>query len=344
VTSELPEHAPPGLRRLRDLDPRTCAWERASLRARSCPFCASQGEPKCVRPDQLQVNLCARCGTWFVSPAPDPVQLAAFYRDYHGRHRGAAFGATAYREKHLRNASPSPAAQAARIRAVPPLADLRLRELATMIDIAGARVLDVGCGIGQLAWGLTRLGARVEGVDIDASAVAFARDELGLAGVRHGTLDLVESSARFDLVVLQDVMEHVLEPRPLLERSLELLAPGGLGYVWTPNGTTIDADAEPLVLRADFEHMQFLQARTVQYLAGELGLEILHLEALGWLGSREDRPSTPGGARARRLPARLRLLPGFDLLRRVRHALAGRDPEREGTYHLFVVLRKPRRP
>jgi len=228
----------------------------------------------------------------------------------------------------------------ARTHAWRPLDDFRVQELASLLDLARARVLDVGCGVGRWLCGLAALGAQVEGVDIDPDAVRFAREALGLAGVRHGGIEVVDGEARFDLILLQDVLEHALEPRSMLERSAALLAAGGLLYVWTPNATSAAEEEQPLVLRADFEHLQFLTAGALARLAQELGLELVHLESTGWLGSVEDRRAD-GPARGA-LRARLRRLPGFRRLNALRLAWLGRQPERSGTYHLFAILRRPR--
>jgi len=138
----------------------------------------------------------------------------------------------------------------------------------------------------------------------------------------------------------------VLEPRALLERATELLTPGGLLYVWTPNATFAGEQDQPLVFRADFEHLQFLTTGALLCLARELGLELLHLECTGYLGSVEDTaadrgPCEPTASR-HPLRARLRRLPGFRRLNALRLAWLGRHPERSGNYHLFAILRRSR--
>jgi 2-polyprenyl-3-methyl-5-hydroxy-6-metoxy-1,4-benzoquinol methylase len=325
----------PGPPRLSSVDPRPGPWRTDALVPRACPICAAEGEPRFVRPDGLVVRGCGRCGAWFVSPAPGPEQLRDFYRDYHRRHRVEAFQGTAHADRSRLPTVEAPAALAARIRGRDPLQDLRVRELASNVPLAGARVLDVGCGTGQLLWLLSSLGAEVTGLDVDPAAAAFVAGELGLSCI-EGTIAAVEGAERFDLIVLQDLLEHVLEPREVLERAAELLRPGGVLYLWTPNATNAGRDAAPIAFRGDFEHLQFLSARTVALLADELGLELLHLESLGFLRTAEDGAH---GAGLRRLLARL---PGLAAVARVRAALRDRHAERAGSYHLLALLEKPR--
>ena len=343
-----------GARRLRDLDPRPGPWDASSLAERPCPICGGAGEERFVRPDDLRVRCCAECGTWFVSPAPGEEQLASFYRAYHQRHRVEAFRGTRYHERTRLPSFEQGPELARRIRSRRAADDLRVRELASAIDLSGARALDVGCGTGQLLWFLQSLGAEPVGVDVDPAAVEFVRDQLGLA-VHRGMIDAVVEPGSFDLVALQDILEHVLDPRGVLERAVRLLRPGGLLYLWTPNATYVEDEPEPQVFRADFEHLQFLSARTVAHLAGELGLELLHLESVGHLRSGENgrAPSRPGpgpgpgpgqgqGGFTRGFRGALRRLPVFDVVNRARLALRDRYADRAGNYQLLVLLRKPR--
>lgn len=329
-----------GPRRLRPLDPRTYAWDMGALVERGCPLCARPGTPRFVRPDGLELCLCDRCGTYFVSPAPDEAQLCALYDGYHDKLRVRAFAGTKW---HARARAPSMARPDELVRHIQgraPLEDLRIQELASMLSLGEKRVLDVGCGAGALLWALERLGARGTGVDVDPLAVRFARERLGLGDVRRGSLEQVAPGERFDLVALQDIVEHVLRPRELIEAAAGHLEPGGLLYLWTPSATLVEREAEPLVFRADFEHLQFLQSGGIQLLASELGFQILHLETLGYLGVSDDETGPlPGTQRA--LRHALKRLPGFRALNRLRLRLAHRESERSGSYHLFAVLRRP---
>ena len=109
----------------------------------------------------------------------------------------------------------------------------------------GQRVLDVGCNEGILEILLARRGFDVTGVDIDATALEFARhllanepEEVG-ARVRliHGDLArTVLAVDPFDTVVIGEVLEHLEDPTALLDRSLEFVRPEGRVVITTPLG------------------------------------------------------------------------------------------------------------
>ena len=86
----------------------------------------------------------------------------------------------------------------------------------------GERVLDVGCGKGELARDLAeRAGAEVVGIDNDHGHLAFARSRSGHPNVTYveGTVPNALPPGHFDVVILSNVLEH-FEHRVELLQSL----------------------------------------------------------------------------------------------------------------------------
>jgi magnesium-protoporphyrin O-methyltransferase len=80
-------------------------------------------------------------------------------------------------------------------------------------DLAGARVLDAGCGTGALAVEAARRGAHVVAVDLSPTLVRLARErlprDLGSGRIEFRVGDLLDSGlARFDHVVAMDSLIH----------------------------------------------------------------------------------------------------------------------------------------
>lgn len=98
----------------------------------------------------------------------------------------------------------------------------------------GGRLLEVGCGGGQTLRVLADLGWEAEGVDFDPAAVERARAH-GLA-VRQGSLrEQQYPSESFDAVVMSHLIEHVPDPRALLDECRRVLRPDGRLVILTPN-------------------------------------------------------------------------------------------------------------
>jgi len=108
--------------------------------------------------------------------------------------------------------------------------------------LAGVSILDIGCGAGLLAEPLSRLGARVTGVDPAPSAVAAARAHAEATGAeltyRAGTVeDLAAEGARFDAVLAMEVVEHVEDVSGFVAAAASLVAPNGIFCLSTLNRT-----------------------------------------------------------------------------------------------------------
>lgn len=105
-------------------------------------------------------------------------------------------------------------------------ADVFVPWLAQALNMAGLRVLEIGCGSGSSTAGLAHAGARVTGVDIKGPSLTMARKRLSLLGLaaefleaEHTWLQQEVDVSRFggpyDLIVCYAVIEHLLIPERL---------------------------------------------------------------------------------------------------------------------------------
>jgi 2-polyprenyl-3-methyl-5-hydroxy-6-metoxy-1,4-benzoquinol methylase len=104
------------------------------------------------------------------------------------------------------------------------------------------RVLDIGCAYGGFLVAFAERGASVTGIELDRRYLELAFVNLREQGV-DGTL--IEADAtnprpafhrRFDLIVANDVAEHVISLERFLSNVRDWLAPGGTAYLEIPNG------------------------------------------------------------------------------------------------------------
>ncbi len=104
--------------------------------------------------------------------------------------------------------------------------------LALLPDVGDRRVLDLGCGAGQLAHCLATTGAaEVVGVDVSERMLSLARAEWAHPRVtfcRAAIEQVAFPPARFDLVVSSLVLHYVDDYTGLVSRIAEWLAPGGV--------------------------------------------------------------------------------------------------------------------
>lgn len=119
----------------------------------------------------------------------------------------------------------------------------RLGYVMARARLAGASVLDVGCGGGLLSEALAREGARVTALDLAPELIKVAK----LHGLESGVavdyrLQSVESLAAeqphtFEVVTCMEMLEHVPDPGAVIDACARLLKPGGRLFLSTLNRT-----------------------------------------------------------------------------------------------------------
>lgn len=157
-----------------------------------------------------------------------------------------------------------------------------------MIDEArdAARVLDVGCATGYIAGPLTAQGCAVTGFERNPESAAVARERCD--SVIVGDIESPEDRARipggFDVILLGDVLEHLVDPWDALRFLRGRLAPHGVVVASIPNvavwtvrlgllrGRWNYTEAGPL----DRTHLRFFTRATARALVRDAGLVLEH--------------------------------------------------------------------
>lgn len=110
---------------------------------------------------------------------------------------------------------------------------------------AGMRVLDAGCGTGNFSLKMAALGATVEGVDLSAPMIGYAKEKAqasSYADQLHfqvGDLyDLPFADESFDAVLSMAAFEFIHEDRRALEEFMRVVKPGGRVLIGTITGNS----------------------------------------------------------------------------------------------------------
>ena len=214
---------------------------------------------------------CRRCRLVYTNPRPAPATLRGGYE--------AAVDSDYAEEDFSRSIN----------------AHLSLRTIRKLMP--SGRLLDVGCSTGFFL-NAARLDFEVYGVEPSRWAVDYARRRLRLAvhlgGIEDGGFD----DSSFDVISMNDVIEHLTDPRAALGRVHRLLRPGGVLYLVTPDISGLAAR----VLRGKWwglrpAHVYYFSRATLQRMLEEAGFRIVLSRSYGrmftygyWLGRLQGYP------------------------------------------------------
>jgi SAM-dependent methyltransferase len=132
------------------------------------------------------------------------------------------------------------------------------------------RVLDVGCGEGQVARRMTALGASVTGVDPTVAQITVARERGGgpvYARADAGALPFAD--AAFDGVIMCLVLEHIVEMEPVVADMARVLRAGGR-FVLMLNHPLLQAPGSGWVIDTDLDEQYW---RVGPYLTDDISDE-----------------------------------------------------------------------
>ncbi len=183
-------------------------------------------------PGSFTYKQCISCGLAFLDPQPDEKTLQKHYPTKHyfaydKEGKGGVIGRIReYLVKHIYQ---------------PTLLSRVLKSLlnttfATPVYREGGKILDVGCGTGDMLILFKELGWEAYGIDIDKKAIQLAKSG-GLKYLWVGTYKDVDEypDNYFDCIRLYHVIEHINDPSLCLKILYKKLKPQGELFLCTPN-------------------------------------------------------------------------------------------------------------
>ncbi|MBP6691910.1 MAG: bifunctional 2-polyprenyl-6-hydroxyphenol methylase/3-demethylubiquinol 3-O-methyltransferase UbiG, partial [Xanthomonadales bacterium] len=181
-------------------------------------------------------------------------------------------------------------------RALHDLNPVRLEFVRQRARLAGARVLDVGCGGGLFSETLAASGASVVGIDLAPEVLGVARLHLLESGRQ---VDYRESGAEalaaaepasYDVVACMEMLEHVPDPAAVVQACADLLKPGGQLFLSTINRTPaafalaiVGAEyVARLLPRGTHRYQQFLRPSELDTALRRSGLVLREVRGLAY--------------------------------------------------------------
>jgi SAM-dependent methyltransferase len=110
----------------------------------------------------------------------------------------------------------------------------RLSLIRSHVSLEGARILDIGCGIGAYVRRLRDLSPHVYGVDVDVQRIRRGSESLPNLMLAVGE-HLPFREGTFDAVLLNEVIEHVSDDAATIREAYRVIKVGGSVVIFAPN-------------------------------------------------------------------------------------------------------------
>ena len=208
-----------------------------------CPNCQSKDFVEWAKAYDIQVKVsdqgfvysrCNACGVLFQSTRPDIHSIGLFYPDHY----------SPYTAKPADQRETSLLSKAA-FRLADYCAGARpfRRKLADFYGSlkTGSVILDFGCGAGHFLDSARIRGCETIGMDFSKTAL----EQVALRG--HRALSITETDwdtlrdGSISFIRVNHTIEHLYDPKTILERLFRKLAPGGRLHIATPNSDSLSA-------------------------------------------------------------------------------------------------------
>jgi len=234
----------------------------------ACPLCDSATVMVApVQPNPpFGLMQCASCGGIFLSPRPHIDAMPAYYDDFYGGEQPDKPS-----ERQIRRSR------------------RHFRRLAR--HARAGRLLEVGAGDGYFLNAARDAGWTVEGLELSSPRVERAKKWFGIDLAPRDLFTARLEPGTYDAVAMFQLIEHVHDPRGILRRSHELLRPGGILMMSTPNVLAYGRKNRDVNSWRIPRHLFFFTPKTLVRTVENSGFDVLRRslklhaaieERLGW--------------------------------------------------------------
>ena len=186
----------------------------------NCPLCQSNDYRKFLTKFEMNLVKCRKCGLIYANPRIHESELLRRYTS------------SFFFDEYL------PA-----FKATSKLYDLTIirshfflfLQLITKYYTTGKRLLDVGCGAGFFLKAAEEIGWEAEGVEISPIASDYAQNTVKVKVLEGKLEDLYLPAEKFDLVILIETVEHLMNPLETLKEINRILKKQGILIICTPD-------------------------------------------------------------------------------------------------------------
>ena len=245
-----------------------------ALEQTPCPICGdAEGDVAASGPDyhyacsqdNFSFHRCRTCGLWWLNPRPSAEDIPHIYPSHYYSYEADKKNIVSLVWDRIEQRKIKRYFDEIK---TPPASD--------------HAVFEIGCGSGRFLRILRKASPsnwRVMGADLDPRAIAMAQDLKGIKAHlgTFETLGLPDNA--FDMVISQQVIEHVPNPDMVIREAYRCLKPGGILVLETPNVDGIDRRLFNKSLWGGYHfprHFTLFSPTTLEMLVKKHGFESVH--------------------------------------------------------------------
>ena len=230
----------------------------------NCPFCNSDSHRIIDTLDGYNIVKCKTCGFKFTNPRPYISDLPDFYDEEY--YKDERFLLQYYNKDGTINTNETDF-------------DAGIVLIENYVSARGS-VLEIGCATGIFLKQLKKRGWKTFGIEISTSACNIAK-ELNKIDVFCGSLKDFDSPVSFDVIIMQQTLEHLPDPKFVLQKASEILNHDGILVISVPNIKSFDIKISKSRKRNSYDlprHLSHFDHNFLKKQLHDLGFDILEID------------------------------------------------------------------
>jgi 2-polyprenyl-3-methyl-5-hydroxy-6-metoxy-1,4-benzoquinol methylase len=235
--------------------------DAADLRTIPCVLCGSDRFQTIYLDNPSSIVECKDCQLVFFNPQPSPAYLQGYY--------SSQIGYMSSIEENLRSFEAEPKSW---------------QDTANWIfykiyqhkpEEKGERLLDVGSAYGFFLMFAKKRGLDVLGLEISTETSKYARQH-GIEVQNVSLADAKLDDRSFDIVTMNNVLEHTLNPVTELEKAFSVLKPSGIIYIGVPNWDSLVSrvDGFHWKMKSWPNHLYYFTPETLERMLTKVGFTV----------------------------------------------------------------------
>src|SRR3989344_3923436 len=214
------------------------------MKKRNCPICNYKKKETMYQQTfagnfSHRISLCLRCDFVFVDNVPDQSYYDDYYKEF------SKYESDRSHEAH---------------------SDSTRKFLSTFLAKnvpKNAKILDIGCSIGELLNFIQTLGYKnIYGFDPAPGCRAIAYEKYNIR-IQTASIEKFSTAKKYDFVILSQVLEHLIDIRGAVAKISQLLTPGGYLFIGVPDAGSFDEPREEPFGEFSTEHINFFSSHSL---------------------------------------------------------------------------------